>query len=86
MLRRQVLRIEHIAASIFDIVFRKTDERCGSLESRSISGLDLPDINARVIDQGSEIVADSPEHFGAFIKSELAKWTKIVRETGMRLE
>ena len=46
----------------------------------------LPDINARMIDQGSEIVADSPEHFGAFIKSELAKWTKIVRETGMRLE
>ena len=46
----------------------------------------LPDINARMIDQGSEIVADSPEHFGAFIKSELAKWTKIVKETGMRLE
>jgi len=46
----------------------------------------LPDINARIAEQGAEIVADSPEQFGAFIKTELAKWTKIVRETGMRLE
>jgi len=46
----------------------------------------LPDISARIVDQGSEIVASSPEEFGAFIKSELAKWTKIVRETGMRVE
>ena len=46
----------------------------------------LPDINARIAEQGAEIVADSPEQFGAFIKSELAKWTKIVRETGMRVE
>jgi len=46
----------------------------------------LPDINARMAEQGAEIVADSPEEFGAFIKTELAKWTKIVRETGMRLE
>ena len=46
----------------------------------------LPDINARIAEQGAEIVADSPEQFGAFIKSELAKWTRIVRETGMRLE
>ncbi len=36
--------------------------------------------------QGAEIVADSPDQFGVFIKAELAKWTKIVRETRMRLE
>jgi tripartite-type tricarboxylate transporter receptor subunit TctC len=46
----------------------------------------LPEINARMLEQGAEIVADSPEQFGGFIKTELAKWTKIVRETGMRLE
>jgi len=46
----------------------------------------LPDISARMAEQGAEIVADSPEEFGAFIKTELAKWTRIVRETGMRLE
>ena len=46
----------------------------------------LPEINARMVEQGAEIVADSPEQFGGFIKTELAKWTKIVRETGMRLE
>jgi len=46
----------------------------------------LPDINARMVEQGAEIVADSPEEFGAFIRTELAKWTRIVRETGMRVE
>jgi len=46
----------------------------------------LPEINARMVEQGAEIVADSPEQFGVFIKTELAKWTKIIRETGMRLE
>ncbi len=46
----------------------------------------LPEINARIVEQGAEIVADSPDQFGVFIKAELAKWTKIVRETRMRLE
>jgi len=46
----------------------------------------LPEINARMVEQGAEIVAHSPDQFGVFIKTELAKWTKIVRETGMRLE
>jgi tripartite-type tricarboxylate transporter receptor subunit TctC len=28
-------------------------------------------------------VGDSPEKFAAFIKSEIEKWGKIVRETGL---
>jgi len=46
----------------------------------------LPEINARMVEKGAEIVADSPDQFGVFIKTELAKWTKIVREMGMRPE
>ena len=28
----------------------------------------------------------SPEELGAFIKSELAKWTKVVKDSGAKVE
>jgi hypothetical protein len=39
-----------------------------------------------LLDLGAEIVADSPDQFGAFMKAELVKWSKLLRETGIRLE
>ena len=35
---------------------------------------------------GVEGVGNSPEDFDAFVQAEIAKWGKVVRETGMRVE
>ena len=45
-----------------------------------------PDMQARLIEDGSEPVGGSPEKFAAFIRSEIAKWGKVVRESGARVD
>ena len=44
------------------------------------------EIHKRLLDLGTEVVAESPEHFEALIKSELVKWSKLIKEVGIRLE
>jgi len=40
----------------------------------------------RLADQGFEPVGSSPGEFGAYIKSEIAKWGKTIRDAGIRPE
>jgi tripartite-type tricarboxylate transporter receptor subunit TctC len=37
-------------------------------------------------DRGLEVVASSPEECAAYLKNEVAKWGKVVRERGMRAD
>jgi tripartite-type tricarboxylate transporter receptor subunit TctC len=39
----------------------------------------------RLAVEGLEVVANSPEEFLALIKSDIAKWTKLVKAIGMSL-
>ena len=49
--------------------------------------LEQPEIKERIAGMGMEPVADSsPEAFGALIRSELARWAKVVREAGIRID
>ena len=43
-------------------------------------------MRARLADQGFEPVGSSPGEFGAYIKSEIAKWGKAIRDAGIRPE
>ncbi len=46
--------------------------------------LNLPDIRTRLENDGSGIVASSPEAFGAHIRAELVKWEKVIRSAGIQ--
>jgi len=48
--------------------------------------INSPDVRSRLLDLGADIVGDSPDQFGALIRGELAKWSKLLKETGIRLE
>jgi len=48
--------------------------------------LAVPETRERLADQGFEPVGNSPEEFGAYIKSEIAKWGKVIRDAGIRPE
>ena len=48
--------------------------------------LALPDIRERLVHEGSEPLGSTPAQFGAYIKSELAKWTKVIRNAGIKGE
>ena len=47
------------------------------------------DARARLYSIGAEPMSNTPEEFGAFIQSEMAKWAKVVkvvRVAGIRVE
>jgi tripartite-type tricarboxylate transporter receptor subunit TctC len=35
---------------------------------------------------GADVIASTPEEFSIYIKREVAKWAKVVKESGVRLE
>ncbi|NDP46811.1 MAG: tripartite tricarboxylate transporter substrate binding protein [Sulfuriferula multivorans] len=48
--------------------------------------LDEPETQKRLLAMGAEILKSTPDQFAAHIKSEHAKWGKLVRETGVKIE
>ena len=48
--------------------------------------LKLPDVRERIGALGAEVVGDTPEEFNAFMKSELAKWAKVIKEANVELQ
>jgi len=48
--------------------------------------LDDPAVKARFQELAFEPVGDSREQFTAFIRSEIAKWTKVAKESGARTD
>jgi tripartite-type tricarboxylate transporter receptor subunit TctC len=45
-----------------------------------------PDLRARLAAQGGEPLGGSPEQYAAYIRSELLRWTKVVRDAGARAD
>jgi len=48
--------------------------------------LNLPEVRARLAEQGSEPVGSSPEEFTQFIAAEVGKWKELVRISGAKIE
>lgn len=48
--------------------------------------LALKEVNDALDKQGAEAQGSTPEQFTAFIKTEHAKWAKVVKTAGMRIE
>jgi tripartite-type tricarboxylate transporter receptor subunit TctC len=48
--------------------------------------LRTPEVTQRLTALGAEPVGNTPDEFGAFIKAEMARWGKIIKEKGIRSE
>jgi tripartite-type tricarboxylate transporter receptor subunit TctC len=46
----------------------------------------MPDIVEKLSGLGAEIVAGTPEEFAAYLKAEIAKWTKVARDANVKLD
>jgi tripartite-type tricarboxylate transporter receptor subunit TctC len=46
----------------------------------------LPDMHERLVGLGAEPALSTPAEFGALIKSEIAKWAKVVKDSGAQLD
>jgi tripartite-type tricarboxylate transporter receptor subunit TctC len=52
----------------------------------AVAVLRTPEVSSRLVNDGAEVVAGTPEEFGAFIRTETAKWAKVVKAAGISPE
>ena len=45
-----------------------------------------PDVREKFAQQGIEPETSTPERFAQLIRDEYARWSKVIRTTGIRLE
>ncbi len=59
-------------------------EVLAKLHGAIVSAMRSPDITKRLAEDGSSVVANTPEEFRGLIRRETAKWAQIVKATGMQ--
>ena len=48
--------------------------------------LRLPDVQERMITLGLDAVGGTPEAFGRFVQEDIARWARVIKESGVRVE
>lgn len=48
--------------------------------------LRTPEMKEKMFGLGTEVVANSPEQFAQYLREETAKWSKIVKDAGIKLD
>ena len=48
--------------------------------------LSHPDVKRKLLEFGADVVASTPAEFGVFLRAEIAKWGKVVREQNIQPE
>jgi tripartite-type tricarboxylate transporter receptor subunit TctC len=46
--------------------------------------LNSPDVKEKLAKTGNEVVASSPEEFAAFLRAQIAKWAKVIQDSGLK--
>lgn len=59
-------------------------EIVGRVHSEVAKILRAPEVRRELAALGAEPVGDTPDEFGAFLKADMARWGKIIKEKGIR--
>jgi tripartite-type tricarboxylate transporter receptor subunit TctC len=54
------------------------------LNTDSVAALNVAEVKEKMAAQGLFVTANAPEPFNAFVKKEIARWTKIVKDAGVK--
>jgi tripartite-type tricarboxylate transporter receptor subunit TctC len=54
------------------------------LHKAAVDAIRTPDVRDKLAAQGAILVGDTPEEFGAYIRSEIDKWRKVVVAAGVK--
>jgi tripartite-type tricarboxylate transporter receptor subunit TctC len=61
-------------------------EIVAKLNAEVVRILSQPEVTGRFVTLGAELVSSSADDFGAYIKSETAKWGKVIRDSGAKAD
>jgi tripartite-type tricarboxylate transporter receptor subunit TctC len=56
------------------------------LNKEMVRILKTPEVKGRLMEQGAEPIGNSPEQFAAHIQAEIAKWERVVKESGAQVD
>ena len=56
------------------------------LNKEFVAVLNAPDVKSILFKQGLDVAPSTPQQFGAYIKSETAKWAKVIKVSGAKPE
>jgi len=57
-----------------------------TLNRELLRTFNAPDVREQVMAAGSETVGGRPEQFAGFIRQEIAKWGKVIKDAGIKAE
>jgi tripartite-type tricarboxylate transporter receptor subunit TctC len=55
------------------------------LNAVAVAAMKAPEVQEKLAPQGAILVGNTPEEFGAYIASEIRKWTKVVQTAGIKV-
>jgi len=54
------------------------------LNADSVSALNMPDVKEKMAAQGLFVTANAPDPFAEFVRKEIQRWAKIVKDAGVK--
>ncbi|WP_280187676.1 Bug family tripartite tricarboxylate transporter substrate binding protein [Delftia sp. PS-11] len=45
-----------------------------------------PDVRTKLVEQGADVLGGTPEQFAALLQDETVRWTKVVKESGAKVD
>ncbi len=58
----------------------------GRIHAELMKVVALPDVRERMFNLGMEIAGSTPEELAALVKSDIAKWGKVIKDSGVRVD
>ena len=69
----------HVPANTPKAVIRR-------IQAELVKVVAVPDVRERMVSLGMEVAGSTPEELGALVKSDIAKWSKVIKEAGVRVD
>ena len=56
------------------------------LNAEIVKAVHAPEMRDRLTNLGCEVVGNKPEELAAFLKAEMVKWSKVIKESGAKID